>query len=58
MASVVAGVLMVMTEALSLRPTLFVTGLVTLIAAALLGRAMHGAGIELVTSSEASEQPA
>ena len=58
MASVVAGVLMVMTESLSLRPTLFVTGLVTLIAAALLGRAMHGAGIELTTSSEASEQPA
>lgn len=58
LASVVAGVLMVATQSLSLRPTLFVTGLVTIAAAALLGRTMAGAGIELVTSSEASGQPA
>lgn len=58
LASVVAGALMVMTQSLSLRPTLFATGLATLVAATLLGLAMSAAGIELLSSSEASEQPA
>lgn len=61
LASVVAGAVMVIAyrpETISLRVVVFVTGLFTLAAAAVFGRAMHRAGIELVTSSEASEQPA
>ena len=61
LASVVAGLVMVAVfrpETISLRVVVFATGLLTLIAAALFGRAMSRAGIELLSSSEASEQRA
>ena len=56
LASVVAGAAMVATyrpESISLRVVVFATGLVTLAAAAVFGRAMARAGIELVNPSEA-----
>lgn len=58
LASVVAAAAMVATQAFSLRLALFVTGIATLAAAAVLGRVMTSAGIRLLSSSEASEQPA
>ena len=55
--SVVAGALMVVTEAFSLRVTLVVTGLISLVLCAVLGMLMRRAGVALV-SAEVSEQPA
>jgi hypothetical protein len=57
LASVVAGVLMVMTQSLPLRPTLIFTGILSLLLAVGLGFAMSHAGIALM-ATEASAQEA
>lgn len=54
LASVVAGVLLVVTQTFELRPTLLATGSVSLLFAVLLGAAMRRAGMEMTRSRPAS----
>lgn len=58
LASVVAGVLMVLTESFPLRPRLILTGCLSLLLAVLLGFAMTRAGIKLLKATPASAQGA
>ncbi len=58
LASVVAGAFIVMTQAFARRPTLFFAGFIGLVLAAALGVTMARAGMELIKTSEASEQRA